>query len=781
MKKKVLSLLIGLGLALGASATITFPQSDIQYWVGSGSNSAVVVIAWDDYSTPTALAWGVHWNGTATALDLIDSIQTYDSRFSNGSSATVASATYTEGGVTISSPQNWWCYTVNGEWAMVGYTGYTMSNGDIMEISGSCDFSMTTAVAATDPNGSSSETPVEATIAAEDILYWVGEGSNQAILAVNWADTALAWGYRWNGTATVTTMMDAIAAADPRFSYTGTGYLDDIHFVCANGDTLSITPGNYWGSTNNGMMDGGMTQPLANNDFEKWADPAAGVIVDSFSYEYDTVTYVFYTYVYPMTIYPVSVPTPVEATIAASDILYWVGEGSNQAILAVNWADTALAWGYRWNGNATVNTMMDAIAAADPRFSYTGTGYVEDILFARAEGDTLRGQPYSYWESKNNGISDIGMGQALANNDFEKWAEPAAGVIVDSMIFEYDTNTYVYYTYVYPMTIYPVSVPDSTGVEPEPEPEHGPFCGVVGTEGCDAIAADSSVFKAWATGCTVTRGPWNIAVENSPAASYGADSMAIGPVSMTDNLTVVSLGDGGSALLTFATPIANGNGPDFAVFENSFNDYFLELAFVEVSSDGDRFVRFPATSLTQTQTQTNGTGSTDPTFINNLAGKYRLGYGTPFDLSDLADSTGINLDSIVYVRIVDVVGSIDPLYATYDAFGHMVNDPWPTNGNNCGFDLAGVGVINQYQPGDTTGISDVVMGVSAIYPNPTYGQLTITLQGEGSQQAMLYDATGRLAATLPLHGGINTVDMGNLPNGVYMLRVAGTIHKIVKR
>jgi hypothetical protein len=138
-----------------------------------------------------------------------------------------------------------------------------------------------------------------------------------------------------------------------------------------------------------------------------------------------------------------------------------VGEGANQAVMAVNWADTALAWGYRWDGTATVADMMADIAAADPRFSYELGSYgIDDILFVVAEGDTLRKAPYSYWESKNNGVTDMGMGQTLANNDFEKWAEPAAGVVVDSM--EY--GGYWYYMYVYPMTIYPVSEPTTIGI-----------------------------------------------------------------------------------------------------------------------------------------------------------------------------------------------------------------------------------------------------------------------------------------------------------------------------
>ena len=133
-------------------------------------------------------------------------------------------------------------------------------------------------------------------------------------------------------------------------------------------------------------------------------------------------------------------------SIDFNDILFWVGEGSNEAVMAVNWADTALAWGYRWNGTATVASMMAEIATADPRFSYElGTWGLDDILFAVAEGDTLRKVPFSYWESKNNGTMDAGMSQTLVNGDFEKWAEPAAGVIVDSM--EY--GGVWYYSYVY--------------------------------------------------------------------------------------------------------------------------------------------------------------------------------------------------------------------------------------------------------------------------------------------------------------------------------------------
>lgn len=237
---------------------------------------------------------------------------------------------------------------------------------------------------------------------------------------------------------------------------------------------------------------------------------------------------------------------------------------------------------------------------------------------------------------------------------------------------------------------------EPAGPTPQPEPaEPTSFCGAVGTEGCTAVRFDSSIVAAWATGCTIVRGPVDITDPNGPHVRYGEESFATGPASLLTT-DAVSLGDGGTATLTFAEPIRDIEGPDFAVFENSFDDNFLELAFVEVSSDGNRFVRFRAASLTPTDVQVGTNGRVDPTMLNNLAGKYRVGYGTPFDLNELRDSAGLDINHVTHVRIVDVVGTIDPQYATRDGKGRIVNDPWPTRDTiwaSGGFDLTGVAVL----------------------------------------------------------------------------------------
>jgi hypothetical protein len=171
----------------------------------------------------------------------------------------------------------------------------------------------------------------------------------------------------------------------------------------------------------------------------------------------------------------------------------------------------------------------------------------------------------------------------------------------------------------------------------------------------------------------------------------------LGPANATTNdpNAIVSLGDGGRITLTFEQPITDGPGADFAVFENGFADGFLELAFVEVSSNGVDFVRFAATSLTPTVAQVGSFDLLDATNLHNLAGKYRAGFGTPFDLSDVARlSPLVNVAQIAFVRLIDVVGSIDPAFRTLDALGTPVNDPYPTAFASGGFDLDAVGVIN---------------------------------------------------------------------------------------
>lgn len=227
--------------------------------------------------------------------------------------------------------------------------------------------------------------------------------------------------------------------------------------------------------------------------------------------------------------------------------------------------------------------------------------------------------------------------------------------------------------------------------------------------GHDANAVNP-LFAGWATGVA----------DYSPApgveAFWGFSGEALGEVT-GDAFGVVSLGDlsgsaiasgtpPGSITLTFDRPVSDMPGADFAIFENAvmsttdtggvgIGGVFGELAYVEVSSDGETFARFPA--ISENPEPIGPYGSLDPTRVHNLAGKHINGYGeswgTPFDLQAVwttpeVQAGTVDITAITHVRLVDIPGSGD--FA--DAVGNPIYDAWQTSGSG-GADVEAVGVI----------------------------------------------------------------------------------------
>ncbi len=262
------------------------------------------------------------------------------------------------------------------------------------------------------------------------------------------------------------------------------------------------------------------------------------------------------------------------------------------------------------------------------------------------------------------------------------------------------------------------------------------FAGSVGSDTSAGIAVNGKVwqdggyvqkytFAAWASKCvSYNPGSGITGSGTDHGASWWTDtSKALGQATASDTADVVVLGEGGDITLGFDYYITDGEGYDFAIFENSLNDTFLEFAYVEVSSDGEHFVRFPNfyTGASPVGSDIDD-GNNDPTKAYNLGSKYRIGFGCGYDLSELSDAyeyalshynpeTGevsasstfsaeymkslledfeyLDLDAVSYVRIVDVVGDGSCL----DSMGRPIYDAYPTQGTS-GFDLSGVGIIN---------------------------------------------------------------------------------------
>lgn len=284
-----------------------------------------------------------------------------------------------------------------------------------------------------------------------------------------------------------------------------------------------------------------------------------------------------------------------------------------------------------------------------------------------------------------------------------------------------------------------------------------------GSPGSTAISANSNLISSWATGIGVERGfvdagnP-NYVVAGSNFATAGSPDMALGPV----NGQSVSLGDGGRATLTFASPVVDGAGFDFVVFETGTNGY-LELAFVEVSSNGIDFFRFPNHSQTPTHTQLGTFESPLPEYLHNLAGKYNGTFGTPFDLSEVPNHPNLDKNAITHVRIIDVVGAIRSDLARYDSFGNAINDSFPTPFAAAGFDLQGVGVIHSRN----LSVAKNSLTTILLYPNPVRDYLY--LHSPEALGVEVADLSGRIIQS---YRNIIQCDLSALPTGFYLVTVS---------
>ncbi len=316
---------------------------------------------------------------------------------------------------------------------------------------------------------------------------------------------------------------------------------------------------------------------------------------------------------------------------------------------------------------------------------------------------------------------------------------------------------------------------------------HAQYAPQAGLPGSTAISASSSVFVGWATQCNVQRGFMNIADTSLGYASSGDSSLAIGPA----DGYAVSLGDSGISVVTFTHPIYNGGGPDFAVFENGFlntsNDSqaFLELAFVEVSSDGVNYFRFPATSLTQFNTQLGNPDYVTASNLNNLAGKYIAMYGTPFDLDELSGIPGLDVNNVTHVRLIDVVGDING-HSSHDSAGRVINDPYPTAFPSGGFDLDAVGLINEV---GITEVKTLPGNVSVtVFPNPATDNIFVSIKGAmpGGLNATLTSVTGNILQQSVSPGNGSAISVAQYPAGMYYLVLCDAngnkwVEKVTKR
>ncbi len=432
--------------------------------------------------------------------------------------------------------------------------------------------------------------------------------------------------------------------------------------------------------------------------------------------------------------------TGISQAQSLSDIQFWVGEGTDSTIVVVDFLEaspSAYAWGVKFNDSISGSDILNLISWNDKDFTVKKGQFLNDIIYKTHSG--IAGTNSNYWNTWTNSIgtwvSNTGLGTYIKAGE----------------------------SFGFSFTGWPASAPHLIAV-PVVQSFFSPQ---VGTVGSDAIYKDSTAITQWVTAVDgLVRGPQDIANPGGGTASFGVEQNVIGTI----NNQYLSLGDGGSITLSFGSyGIENGTGADFAVFENGFtfgSGAFLELAFVEVSSNGTDFVRFPSISLTPTATQTGGFGSTDAKMLHNLAGKYIKNWGTPFDLEDLKDNPNVDVNNITHIRLVDVVGSINPQFGTKDAKGHLINDPYSTPFASSGFDLDGIGIIN---PTLLTSTIDVTEAGFSVFPTSANDYISVISENKIESVEMIHVGTG-ISFSKSLDDN-KSIDLNGMNTGMYIINV----------
>ena len=852
MVKKLLTIVLGLLLTTGIKAQVS--PSDILYWVGTGDAHAIVVIQWDE--DEVGLAWGINYDEEMylSVQDALDTIAAYDARFSYQFSIyggwTImgfSSLNFNDGTLNLSKG--------NTETPCVWVEGYQYSPSDwdfdasveeengIILISTGCIESYT----GIDPvTPSDIPMPEDATIAFDDILYWVGEGSDSAVLIVNFGipDTAFAWGYRFNGSATVQQMTDAITAADPRFwvvdrpSYYPDG---DIFFVISTGDTLKLSgrdednPWNYWeANINGGVSQSGAEQTLVNGDVFKYGDQRSP---SRFCVE-TMMTYCMHA-VWTKTPTPVPEPAPAEATIAANDILYWVGEGNDSAILVMDFGTNAIAWGYRFDGEKTAYDMVNAVDAADPRFAVSldwvsfgisGFHYCDYPLHLYML-DSYRMMVNGVLADEDDELSDVDIEDGMLLKIGQSATSPWTTSIVAA----------------------------TQAVVP-----------VASTISADRIeywvgSGNDSAIVAINWGNPDTALAWGLLFNESIWLTDAFMAISNADPRLTISASYMATYVDGDITLTFQTTPA-GNTPQFILDGNGYAGYndplhngsFLKLgesaygqgidscywegsgwfpnsvvwsteihpvsAPVEPApedatiaaeeilywvGEGDNKVVF-AINWADTALAWGYKFSTDSVFVSEIIGAI---VRTDPRLNIVGDSAFISDFRYADANITDslTITPHDPsdwsiyfnmqvnhVSSMIGAGGHKVGNGdfvkfadtyvavkadsvWIEDGEYSYWSYTYVYPmeIHPVSVPQNVGIMDVAAVIEGIMPNPTTDYVNVSVSR--AVEAVLYDLSGRRMAVYSLNEGINRLDLTAFQSGVYMLRTEGAVSKIVKR
>ncbi len=411
MKKQFYSFIIA--LLLGTAANAQFTAADIQYWLGTGTDTTILVIDFQDGSWDQSYAWGYLHNSNATAQEMLEAIAAADVNLEiSVPGGFISDITYGShegiGGTLIEEVAHYW-----STWSGTASDNFVMNGGASEQLTNGSWFgcSFTDFDPAIEPT-----TPLAAfepfRFTAEDVEFWVGTGDDETIVVIDFQTTtgtaSYAWGYRHTGETSGEDILNAIDAADDDLELTiDGGFLMDITY---NGLEGLYNAPNYWSTWS------------ATNLGNWYTNMGVGEL-----YSDGDILGCSYTDFMPALRprYPLAAPAPLEEFFFSSDdVDFWVGTGTDSTLLIIDFqtgtGTSSFVWGYLHNGAVTGETILNDVTAADPSLNVViASEFLNDITYNDFSG--LGGNPnyWSTWSATNPGVWEMnnGISTTFGNGD----------------------------------------------------------------------------------------------------------------------------------------------------------------------------------------------------------------------------------------------------------------------------------------------------------------------------------------------------------------------------
>ena len=648
--------------------------------------------------------------------------------------------------------------------------------------------------------------PQRSNIPFTQIEYWVGTGGNKAILIVNYCNKnkALAWGYKWDGTKTVAQMLAAIDSADNRLTIVGVGagYITDFQYNDAQfpnydfggtGIMYTINGNDASGVASTNIQDGDVAD-FGGYNCKPWNLTVSPVRVPNYTIGIKQSNYGTITPQGPITVneggsvtltitpnagyhlselkvgtndvtsavvsnqYTISnvrandsvwVKFAVDHnnTIAKSNIQYWVGTGSKEAIFAVNWCnpDSSLAWGYRFSSDTiTVEKMLRDIDSADHRLSCkivpsSFGNFLSEMKYYVNIQKTLTNPSGSYWMYNVNENSAQGISkQKIADGDVIEFGGTVCG------------NSDDYWNTVWTKAIVAVPTPPAHYTIGIKQSQYGKIT----PEGPITVNQGEDVTLTIAPYAGYHLGELKVG-NNVVTSAVVGNKYTISNVRANDSVWVKFAVDHNNTITTNDIKYWVGKGNNKVIFASNWCNPDSSLAWgYRFSTDSvtvEKMLRDIDAADSRLQCTISGgfmssiVYTEGATTLKNPAGVYLM-----YNVNEEPTMIGIATKKVGNGDIVEFGGYSCGMGDDYENF------VWTKN-------IVAVG-------SPTTDVDDT-HGVAAlnIYPNPAREYISVDIEGDCTYS--IIDMNGRTVAVGTLNGDktSRTIDISALDEGVYFV------------